>query len=208
MKLPVGFLLYLSIMADARRINQAAPTPSAPGKRAAVSASSTSTNKPGPTSSAPARPTEASSSAAPRPATQRSGSAESDEADAAQQRRKDNWMQAHWNEFSSRADRNPSYVVVFDQSPAEVRAAVVSDILGGTEPKLSTMTCDLSFLDKAFNKPDLGEVQVAIMEAENFSALSHAFETYTTTVVKSKGQPRRTAFVPVKARPHRASARD
>ncbi len=197
-------------MADARRTNQAASTPSAPSKRAAVSTASTSANKPGPTSSAPARPTEASSSAAPRPAAQRSGSAESDAAaDAAQQRRKDNWLRAHWDEFSPRADRNPSYVVIFDRSPAEVRAAVVKDILGGTEPRLSTMTCDLSALDKALgNKPDFGEVQVAIMEAENFSALSDAFETYTTTVVKGEGERRRTAFVPLNARPRRAPVRD
>ena len=195
-------------------------TPSAPSKPAAttkpaatkpvaVSASSTPA-KPGPTSSAPAKPTGVSSSAAPKPASHRSGSAESGEAeaDAAQRRKKDSWMQTHWKEFSARADKNPSYLVVFDHSPVEVRDAVVKDILGGTEPKLSAMTCHMSFLDTALGKPDLGSVQVATMEAEDFSALSDEFETYTITVVKSKGQPKRTAFVPVKARPHQAPTRD
>ncbi len=186
---------------------QATATPSAAGKPAAtkpatVSDSSTPVKK-GPTSAASTKPTAASSSAASKPAAQRSGSRESGEAeDDAQRRTKDSWFEAHWKELSGRADQNPSYVVVFDHSPAEVRAAVVKDILGGTEPKLSAMTCDLGLFDRALGKQDLGNVQVATMKAEDFTALCDAFETTTTTVSKSKGQSKRTAYVPVKAKHH------
>ncbi|KAK4136086.1 hypothetical protein BT67DRAFT_375053 [Trichocladium antarcticum] len=157
-------------------------------------------NKPAPAKPAATKSAATTSaSAPPAPVTRTSDLSDEAEADA-QQRTKDTWIEAHWAKWSSQADKDRSYLVVFDQSPPAVRAEVIR-LLGGAEPALSTVDSSLTILEMAAAKPDLGPVQVALVGAEQFGAIGEAFDMDKITV-KMPGQPgeagkKRKAFVPV-----------
>ncbi|KAK3299452.1 uncharacterized protein B0H64DRAFT_371797 [Chaetomium fimeti] len=177
--------------------NKPTPTPSASNKPKPT---------PTPSASAPGKPAPASSAAGgksapapPAPVKRPSGSSEHGDADA-QQRTKDTWMEAHWKKWSPQADKDRSYPVVFDKSPPEIRAKLIK-VLGGTEPKLSSMASALSYLEAASGAPDPGPVKVAFVEADQFDAICEAFVTDGITIKMpnktGKGFKKRKAFVPV-----------
>ncbi|KAH6845624.1 hypothetical protein B0I37DRAFT_407104 [Chaetomium sp. MPI-CAGE-AT-0009] len=137
----------------------------------------------------------------PTPVKRSSGSSEEGGDAAAQQRTKETRIEAHWKKWRPQADNDRSYPVVFDKSPAEVRAKLI-ELVGGTEPKLSTMATALSYLEAASNKPDPGPVKVAFVDADHFDAICEAFDTDKITIKmpnkEGKGFTKRKAFVPVR----------
>jgi hypothetical protein len=108
-------------------------------------------------------------------------------------------MEENWKKWAPQADLDRSYPVVFDQSPPAVRAEVIR-ILGGTEPTLSTMATSQTMLEIAAQKPDLGPVQVALVEAEQFDAICETFDMDKITVKMpnkgGNGARQRKAFIP------------
>ena len=110
-------------------------------------------------------------------------------------------MEAHWKKWSPQADKDRSYPVVFDKSPPAVKAKLIA-LLGGTEPKLTTMDTSLSYLEAASGKANPGPVQVALVEADDFDKICEALDgdriMIKVPVKDSKVTKKRRAFVPTK----------
>lgn len=110
-------------------------------------------------------------------------------------------MEAHWKKWSSQADQDRSYPVVFDKSPPAIKAKLIA-ILGGTEPKLVTMASSLTYLEVASGKTNLGPVQVALVEADDYDKICEELDgdwiMIKVPIPGKKSTKKRRALLPTK----------
>ncbi|KAH6637102.1 hypothetical protein F5144DRAFT_569647 [Chaetomium tenue] len=180
--------------------NTTKPTPTTASTSSTKSGSTSATSGNHGTAAPSATGGAKSASGAPAPVKRATGSSENGDTDR-QQEKKDTWMEAHWKRWSPQADKDRSYPVVFDKSPPAVKAKLIA-LLGGTEPKLTTMATALSYLEAASGKANPGPVQVALVEADDFDKICEALDgdriTIKVPIKDSKATKKRRAFVPTK----------
>jgi hypothetical protein len=109
-----------------------------------------------------------------------------------EQVRKENVMQAHWLQWSSIADTDRSYIVVFDQSSPAITAELKRI---APNAKLDTMPQVHGFLDFIIKPSKVGNVQAATVDAATYSQIMEKFDFKRITV--KVGTKNRTGFVPI-----------
>ncbi|KAK4035437.1 hypothetical protein C8A01DRAFT_17860 [Parachaetomium inaequale] len=134
---------------------------------------------------------------APRPAQPAQPAQAPKQADPPQvhleQTAKDSRMQDHWLRWSALAERDRSYVVVFDKSSAAVTAEVKR--IAGADAKTSTAPRVPGLYEDVEEGKDLGTVQVGLVSATAYASLKEKFGLQSITV--KMGGSERTAFIPV-----------
>lgn len=101
-------------------------------------------------------------------------------------------MQAHWLQWSSIADTERSYIVVFDQSTPAVTAELkrmAPDAKPATVPRVR------GFLEFLKSPTKLGNVQAAVVDAATYSTIMEKFDFKRITV--KVGAENRTGFIPI-----------
>jgi hypothetical protein len=106
--------------------------------------------------------------------------------------RKENVMQTHWLQWSSIADTDRSYIVVFDQSSPAITAELKRI---APNAKLDTMPQVHGFLDFIIKPSKVGNVQAATVDAATYSQIMEKFDFKRITV--KAGTENRTGFIPI-----------
>src|SRR5690242_12037270 len=96
-----------------------------------------------------------------------------------EQSAKDARMQDHWLRWSALAERDRSYVVVFDKSTAAVTAEVKR--IAGAETKTSTVPRVAGLYEDVEEGKDLGTVQVGLVNATAYAAMKEKFGLQSIT---------------------------
>jgi hypothetical protein len=102
-------------------------------------------------------------------------------------------MQEHWLRWSALAERDRSYVVVFDKSTPAVTAEIKR--IAGADIKTSTVPRVAGLYEDVAEDKDLGTVQIGNVSAAAYASMKEKFGLQSITV--KMGESERTAFIPV-----------